>query len=169
MSRKPHLHTVFAFPPSWVRLWSLPSRHILEMFQRPSLVVLTGKQSSILVIYAFRLVLLVTRRGIGKTYGCGKPNGGPLGSSLHSTKLPRTRLSHVPQHRAEFYLGHRLLLRRLGPVSEVKKCPGRDIAVITHGIRQVPFTDTLQESTQTIVIPIALTITPRFRFTSESS
>lgn len=168
MSRKPHLHTVFAFPPSWIRLWSLPSRHILEMFQRPSLVVPAGKQSSVLVIYAFRSVL-VTGGGIGKTYGCGKPNGGPLGSSLHSTKLPRKRLSHVPRHRAEFCLGHRLLLRRLGPVSEVKKCPGRDIAAITHGIRQVPLTDTLQESTQTIVIPIALTITPRFRFTSESS
>ena len=78
------------------------------------------------------------------------------------------RLSHVLQHRAKFYLGH-LLLRRLGPVSEVKKCPGRDIAAITHRIRQVPFTDTLQESTQTIVIPIALTVTPRFRFTLESS
>jgi len=38
----------------------------------------------------------------------------------------------------------------------------------THRIRQVPFTDTLQESTQTIVVPVPLTITPRFRLILES-
>ena len=125
MSRQSHLHTVFASPSSWVRLWSLPSRHILEMFQRPSLVALTSKQSSVLVIYAFRLVLLVTAHKFGKTYECGKPDGDPPGSSPHSTKLPRTRLSHVHQHQSKLYHRHHLLLQHPGPMSEVKKCPGR--------------------------------------------
>ena len=57
------------------------------------------------------------------TYERGKPNDGPLAVSPRSTKLLRTRLSHVPQHRAKIYLRRHLLLGRLDPVGRVKRCP----------------------------------------------
>jgi hypothetical protein len=60
-----------------------------------------------------------------------------------------------------FYYGVWVLREMSGNVQ------GEGTSPSTHGIRQVPFTDTLQESTQTIIVPVTLAITPCFRFILE--
>ena len=74
----------------------------------------------------------------GGAYECGRPDDGPLGSSLRSTERPRMRFSRAPQRRTKSYLHHHLLIQRLGPVSEVKRYPRQENT--THHILDMPDT-----------------------------